>query len=174
MPHRRWLAVWGLGAAAAVCVGGGVAWWRAHQPTPVATAGKPQVEIQVGQGTSVQTVDGARAASLARALVVQPPQQDLDASAFVQYVYKQVGVDLPRTVLEQASSGRRIYDRGGILPGDLVFFHEGASPDPVTFVAIAVGGGQAAARTTHGYQIIDYTSGYWADKFRFAVRVGAR
>jgi cell wall-associated NlpC family hydrolase len=175
MNRRRWWAAWGLGVVVAAGIGGGIGLWRMHRtPLKTAQSGKPQVEIQVGQGTPVQTVDGARAASLARQLVAQPPAQYLDASAFVQYVYQQVGVSLPRTVMEQADSGRRILSKADILPGDLVFFHEGSSPDPATFVAIAVGGGEAAARTTHGYQIIDYMSGYWADKYRFAVRVGAR
>lgn len=171
---RRWWLAWAICAVVAVCAGGGIAWWKARSAVQPTVYGKPQVEIQVGESTPVQSVDGAQAASIARDWVAHPPAQDLDASAFVQAVYGSVGVTLPRTVLEQAGIGRRIYDSSQILPGDLVFFHEGDSSDPVTFVAIAVGDGQAAARTLHGYQLINYTSGYWAEHFRFAVRVGAR
>jgi cell wall-associated NlpC family hydrolase len=44
-----------------------------------------------------------------------------DCSGYAQYVYAQVGKDLPRTVAEQRSAAR-IVPRSKAKPGDLVFF----------------------------------------------------
>lgn len=43
-----------------------------------------------------------------------------DCSSFVQYLYKRIGVDLPRTALEQIDCGRPI-KINDLQPGDLVF-----------------------------------------------------
>lgn len=45
-----------------------------------------------------------------------------DCSSFVQYLYKQVGVDLPRNSIDQAASGRRVRDVKKLEGGDLLFF----------------------------------------------------
>lgn len=52
-----------------------------------------------------------------------------DCSGFVQYVYAQRGVYLPRTTYSQIYSGTRV-SRSNLMPGDLVFFGYG-SPDHV-------------------------------------------
>lgn len=44
-----------------------------------------------------------------------------DCSGFVQYVYRQFGVSLPRTTYSQIAVGRSV-DRANLMPGDLVFF----------------------------------------------------
>jgi cell wall-associated NlpC family hydrolase len=43
-----------------------------------------------------------------------------DCSGYVQYVFNQVGVSLPRTSSQQGASGRQI-SRSEALPGDLVY-----------------------------------------------------
>jgi len=45
----------------------------------------------------------------------------LDCSAFVQKVFKSIGIDIPRTAREQFKIGREV-DRDDISKGDLVFF----------------------------------------------------
>ncbi|MBI4160280.1 MAG: C40 family peptidase [Candidatus Yanofskybacteria bacterium] len=45
-----------------------------------------------------------------------------DCSSFTQYVFKQVGVKLPRTSIEQAMVGKKISLKN-LKPGDLIFFH---------------------------------------------------
>lgn len=45
-----------------------------------------------------------------------------DCSSFVQYVYKKVGVELPRTAIEQAHMGKKIGPKKERLKiGDLIF-----------------------------------------------------
>lgn len=43
-----------------------------------------------------------------------------DCSSFTQYVYKQVGIQLPRSSKSQASSGRFV-SKSNLQPGDLIF-----------------------------------------------------
>ncbi len=45
-----------------------------------------------------------------------------DCSGFVQYVFKQNGITIPRTADEQYTLGKRIKKRAELEPGDLVFF----------------------------------------------------
>ena len=45
-----------------------------------------------------------------------------DCSSFTQYVFKQVGVQLPRSTIEQAREGKRIENIETLEPGDLIFF----------------------------------------------------
>lgn len=47
-----------------------------------------------------------------------------DCSGFVQYVYAQVGISLPRTANEQINAGRRV-SRSEARPGDIVSFVKG-------------------------------------------------
>jgi cell wall-associated NlpC family hydrolase len=49
------------------------------------------------------------------------PAQGFDCSGFVQYVFQQAGVDLPRTADLQFLVGRTV-PRAALRPGDLVYF----------------------------------------------------
>jgi cell wall-associated NlpC family hydrolase len=59
-----------------------------------------------------------------------------DCSGFTSFVYRQVGVSLPRTSRSQYGAGERV-PRGSLQPGDLVFFGS-----PIHHVGIYIGGGQ--------------------------------
>lgn len=59
-----------------------------------------------------------------------------DCSGFTMFVYRQVGVQLPRVSRDQINAGQRV-SRGDLQPGDLVFFGS-----PIHHVGIYVGGGQ--------------------------------
>ncbi len=46
-----------------------------------------------------------------------------DCSSLVQWLYRQVGIELPRRSLEQAARGRKVAATAGAMrPGDLLFF----------------------------------------------------
>ena len=71
---------------------------------------------------------GARAAVAARHLLGIPyrwggisPAEGFDCSGLVYYVYRRLGVWLPRTAAEQFAVGRSV-GRRALRPGDLVFF----------------------------------------------------
>jgi len=46
-----------------------------------------------------------------------------DCSGFIQYIYKQIGIELPRSAIEQAEKGRIVKTTGNLRPGDLIFLH---------------------------------------------------
>lgn len=56
-----------------------------------------------------------------------------DCSGFTSFVFRQVGVQLPRVSRDQINSGQRV-SRGDLQPGDLVFFGS-----PIHHVGIYVG-----------------------------------
>lgn len=91
-----------------------------------------------------------------------------DCSGFVQWVFAQNGVLLPREVREQYTAGRKI-DLRDLQPGDLVFFQtvsRGAS-----HVGVAIGGDQFvhAPSSTGVVRVERFTADYWTRRF-----VGAR
>lgn len=66
-----------------------------------------------------------------------------DCSGLVQYVYRQVGIDLPRTSQEQATVGTPVPSLADAQPGDLVFFagSDGTTAHP-GHVGIYIGNGR--------------------------------
>ena len=93
-----------------------------------------------------------------------------DCSGFVQWVFAQNGVRLPREVREQYDAGRKI-DLRDVKPGDLLFFEtvsRGAS-----HVGLAIGGDQFVhAPSSQGVVRVErFTSNYWAMRFVGARRV---
>lgn len=66
-----------------------------------------------------------------------------DCSGLVQYVYRQVGVNLPRTSQEQALVGTPVPSLADAKPGDLVFFagSDGTDANP-GHVGIYIGNGE--------------------------------
>ena len=95
-----------------------------------------------------------------------------DCSGFVQWVFAQNGLALPREVRDQYKIGVDI-ESDDVRPGDLVFFEtvsRGAS-----HVGIALGGGEFVhAPSSRGVVRIErYTTGYWSDRWVGARRVVA-
>lgn len=96
-------------------------------------------------GTADGSADlGAAAVRLARTYRGVPyrwggtdPSTGLDCSGFVQLVYGELGVDLPRVSRQQATAGRAVASLADARPGDLVFFGS-----PVHHVGIYVGDGK--------------------------------
>ena len=93
-----------------------------------------------------------------------------DCSGFVQYVFSQNGVRVPREVRDQYHAGKEV-DRRRLEPGDLVFFTT-TGPGP-THVGISLGGDQFVhAPSSRGVVRVEQLSmDYWASRFIGAKRL---
>ena len=95
-----------------------------------------------------------------------------DCSGFVQWVFGQNGILLPREVREQYDAGSKI-ELGEAQPGDLLFFQtvsRGAS-----HVGVMIGGDQFvhAPSSTGVVRVERFTASYWARRFVGARRITA-
>jgi cell wall-associated NlpC family hydrolase len=70
-----------------------------------------------------------------------------DCSGLVQWIYKQVGITLPRTAAAQSTAGHSV-SLNELQPGDLLFFYK-----PVDHVVIYVGNGKIAEASQPGKPI---------------------
>jgi hypothetical protein len=101
------------------------------------------------------------------------PRTGFDCSGYVQYVYADEGVRLPRTSRQQAVAGTRRptrWDAAG--PGDLVMF---ANPgEQISHVAFYVGNGRILHSSSSGggvrYDDLGTTRGRWYRERLVAVR----
>jgi hypothetical protein len=95
-----------------------------------------------GSGGSTGTASpGAQAIAIATKYLGTPyrwggtdPKTGLDCSGFTQLVFKQLGIDLPRTSGAQAQTGTAVSSLRAAQPGDLLFFGS-----PVHHVGIYIG-----------------------------------
>jgi hypothetical protein len=81
------------------------------------------------------------------------PAKGLDCSGFTQLVYGNLGVDLPRTSSQQATSGRAVASIADARPGDLVFFDYSSSRAGVDHVGIYLGNGKMIAAPQEGESV---------------------
>lgn len=92
-----------------------------------------------------------------------------DCSGFTSYVFKKIGLALPRTSGSQYKVGTSI-PKSQLKAGDLVFFN--TSGRGVSHVGIYVGGGKFAhSSTSRGVTITALNSSYFAKRYVGAKRV---
>ena len=93
-----------------------------------------------------------------------------DCSGFTQWLYKQVGISIPRVSKDQSKYGKSV-SRSNLQPGDLLFFNTSGSG--VSHVGLYIGNGQMihAANSKKGVRHDSITSGYYYNKFTNARRV---
>ncbi|MEW8958095.1 MAG: NlpC/P60 family protein [Moorella sp. (in: firmicutes)] len=93
-----------------------------------------------------------------------------DCSGFTWYVFRQVGIDLPRTASDQATSGRQV-DKDSLQVGDLVFFDTNGKG--ISHVGIYLGDGKfISASSSRGVAIDNIDDPYyWGRRYRGARRV---
>lgn len=95
--------------------------------------------------------------------------EGFDCSGLVQFVYAQVGVQLPRTAAQQREHGYRIA-LSDAVPGDLVFFRTESG----MHATIYVGEGRFVHAPSAGREVTVSTigeRGYWHDRLSDVVRV---
>lgn len=121
----------------------------AGQPQPAAVAfNSPLNTASDAQGATGDGL-GAMAAALAKGFIGVPylwggdSPSGFDCSGLVQYVYRELGIDLPRTSQEQATVGIPVASLADAQPGDLVFF-PGVDGTPMKpgHVGIYIGDGE--------------------------------
>ena len=87
-----------------------------------------------------------------------------DCSGYLQYVFAQNGLSIPRTADEQFKLGRRTMSSSQLEPGDLVFFttyESGAS-----HCGIYLGSGKFIhASSSRGVRIDELSNTYWQPKY---------
>ena len=125
-----------------------------------------------GSATGAQIVAEARKYLGVRYVYGGASPSGFDCSGFVYYVLKQFGYSPYRTPADQYKMGTPVskYD---LQPGDIVFF-AGTYASGISHVGIYVGDGQFIhspnSRSTVSYA--DLTSGYWANHYYGARRMG--
>lgn len=98
------------------------------------------------------------------------PAAGFDCSGFVQWVYGQFGISLPRTSFDQWNAGTHV-SYSALQPGDLVFFTTGGVF--ADHVGIYLGDGNFISATTpeQGVVIQNMGMAYWAQRFDGGVRL---
>ncbi len=113
--------------------------------------------------------DGAMIAQTAETMLGAPYRDGgalpdgFDCSGLVTWAFARHGVAVPRDVRRQAAAGVPV-ERGGILPGDLLFFATtGSGP---THVAIATDGGRFVHAPKSGavVRVESLASAYWSSR----------
>lgn len=94
-----------------------------------------------------------------------------DCSGFVQKVFENFGIKLPRVTYDQIGQGAPIGLKG-LRPGDLVFFDTAAKAGP-DHVGIYLGNGKMihTPRPGKSVEIVDMTKGDYADQFMGGRRI---
>jgi peptidoglycan DL-endopeptidase CwlO len=120
-----------------------------------------------GLGATASASTGAPATASESAVVAQAqkyigvpyqwggtdPSKGLDCSGFTQRVYRDVGIDLPRTSSQQATAGRPVASVDDARPGDLVFFDYSKNRAGIDHVGVYIGNGKMIAAPQEGESV---------------------
>lgn len=90
-----------------------------------------------------------------------------DCSGYVQHVFAMLGISIPRTADAQYYAGSHI--KGGMKPGDLVFFQT-YEPGP-SHVGIYLGNGKFVHASSHGVMVSSLSDSYWSSRYLGAKRM---
>lgn len=130
------------------------------------------------RGASVSKDLGGRIVETARKYLGTPyayggsSPKGFDCSGYVQYVYKQHGVNVPRASVAQASAGEKI-SKANLQIGDLVVFSNTYKSGP-SHTGIYVGNGNfihSSSTRSGGVIISNLDSGYYSNHFSYGRRV---
>ncbi|TJY42570.1 NlpC/P60 family protein [Cohnella pontilimi] len=92
-----------------------------------------------------------------------------DCSSFTQFVYKKMGLSIPRSSTAQARMGKKV-TKGYISTGDLIFYN--TSGKGISHVGIYAGNGKMLhASSSRGVTISSIKTSYWKSKYVTARRV---
>jgi len=136
--------------------------------------------VSPSSGPGSPSSRGAAIVPLARTELGMPyiwggasPQTSFDCSGLVQWVYAQVGINLPRTAQDQYNATLRVLP-DQLQPGDTVYFANTYRSDvPITHVGIYIGNGLMIDAPAEGevVQIASVFTGFWGAHYAGAGRV---
>ncbi len=117
---------------------------------------------------------GTSIANFAKSLIGKPyvfgstGPNSFDCSGFVYYVFKNFGINLPRTSQSQAYVGTRV-SKNELQPGDLIFSNTYSS---LSHVGVYIGNGQFvhAANSGTGVTISGVSDSYYGPRYAWATR----
>jgi cell wall-associated NlpC family hydrolase len=98
------------------------------------------------------------------------PERGFDCSGLVGYVFRTIGIELPRVSRAMVNEGTPVADRTALAEGDLVFFGKRGRVD---HVGIYIGEGKFlhAPRTGRDVTVSSLSNGYWSQKYLQARRL---
>jgi cell wall-associated NlpC family hydrolase len=181
-PCRRYGFVIVIAALSGACASTGATPRPFPTPAPAASApgatpgpvpgAAPKARARSGSGSAI----GYSVTSTALDLRGTPYRNGgvdpsgFDCSGFIQYVFAQHGVRMPRKVSEQFHEGSSV-DAARLEPGDLVFFTTVAPG--ASHVGIALGGDEFvhAPSSTGEVRVERMSAPYWSTRFVGARRV---
>lgn len=95
--------------------------------------------------------------------------EGFDCSGFIQYIFKDLGVKLPRTTKEQAKEGIKV-EKEDLRPGDLVFFN--TDGNGISHAGIYMGDGLFGHSSVNkGAEISELAETYYAKRYVTARRI---
>lgn len=138
------------------------------------TAAKPVAapnRNDAGKGTSINIVNTAKKFLGSRYVYGGTSPSGFDCSGFTSYVYRQMGISLPRTTTGQASAGSKL-SKSQLQPGDLLIFSNTYKAGP-SHAGVYIGNGQFihAANPSKGVRTDSINSSYYSSKFSYGRKV---
>lgn len=94
-----------------------------------------------------------------------------DCSGYTQYVFREVGITIPRTTTGQATVGTKI-SKENLQPGDLIIFHDTYRAGP-SHVGIYLGNNEfihSRSGGNYGIDISNLNTNYYKEHFRYGRR----
>ena len=95
-----------------------------------------------------------------------------DCSGFTSYVFRQVGINIPRTSREQAKYGKLVH-RDQLRPGDLIFFDTDYNKKGIDHVGIYMGNDKFIHASSARKRVIitSLNKAFYKQRFKLARRV---
>ncbi len=147
---------------------------KASQKEPLFFVGGKSTGI-APSGAALRGVDADKIIATAKKYIGVPyvwggtTPAGFDCSGFVQYVFRQHGITLPRTSAQQYTAGKSV-SKSNLKPGDLVFF--ATNYTKVNHLGIYIGNGQFIhASSSKGVIISSLSNSYWSPRYYGARRV---
>jgi len=149
----------------------------AQPAVPTAPTQQPGAATQAGGTTSQKLIAFAETFNGTKYKFGSGPYEQtktFDCSSYVQHVFKQFQIKLPRSSRQQSQVGQSVA-RSALKPGDIVFFYTPgrfSSNKIVGHVAIYKGNGQIIhTYGSPGVVTSDLNSKSWSNRYLFAKRV---